>query len=60
MKIFKESFWIKLVGFLPKPLIMWCYVRVANHATTGKYSDTVVPEITMVDVLGRYQKGFNL
>jgi hypothetical protein len=33
---------------------MWCYVRVGAHATTGRYGDTVVPELSMMDALQRW------
>lgn len=39
---------------LPKRLAMWVYVRVLVHATTGQYSNTVVPEITAADALKRW------
>ena len=44
-----------IVWKLPKRLIMWCYIRVAAHATQGKYWDTIVPELTMMDALGRWE-----
>lgn len=39
---------------LPRELVMWCCLRVAAHATTGKYSKTVVPELTMMDAVKRW------
>jgi hypothetical protein len=39
---------------LPRKLVMWCYIRVGAHATTGKFGDTLVPEITMMDALQRW------
>jgi len=40
---------------LPKRIAMWTYVRVGAHATTGKYGDTVLPEITMMEALKRWE-----
>lgn len=39
---------------LPRRLVRWAYIRVGAAATTGQYSDTVVPEISMMDALGRW------
>ncbi len=44
----------KIVWRLPKRFVMWSYIRVAAHATTGEYGNTVVPEITMMDALDRW------
>jgi len=40
---------------LPKRLVMWCSVRLIAHATQGKYSETVVPELTAMDALKRWE-----
>jgi hypothetical protein len=45
---------MKIAWTLPRRLVMWCYVRVGAHATTGEYSKTVVPELSMLDALGRW------
>lgn len=47
---------MKVAWLLPESVVMWCYVRVGAHATTGQYSDTVVPELSMVDGLRRWGK----
>lgn len=39
---------------LPQRLVMWCYIRVGAHATTGRYGNTVVPELSMMDALQRW------
>ena len=39
---------------LPRYLVMWCYIRVVAYATTGKYGNTVVPELTAMDALRRW------
>jgi hypothetical protein len=43
-----------IVWRLPRRLVMWSYIRVGAHATTGKYGNTVVPEITMMEALKRW------
>jgi hypothetical protein len=41
---------------LPRHLVMWCYVRVVAHATTGKHGSTVAPQLTAMDALGRWER----
>lgn len=40
---------------LPKRIVMWAAVRVGAHATTGEYSNQVVPELYFVDALKRWE-----
>jgi hypothetical protein len=39
---------------LPKWLVEWATVRLVAHATTGVYSDTVVPDLTAMEALRRW------
>lgn len=39
---------------LPRSLVYWCAIRVGAHATVGKYSDQVVPDLTFMDALKRW------
>lgn len=50
----KENVIRKFVWKLPRYLIMWCYIRVVAHATTGNFGNTIVPEISAMDVLKRW------
>lgn len=50
----KERVTMKIAWMLPRSVAMWAYVRVGAHATTGKYENTVVPELSMLDALGRW------
>ena len=52
----KEKLFIKFAWLLPRYLVMWCYVRVVAHATTGDYGSTIVLDLTAVDALKRWQK----
>lgn len=57
-KIYREQ-WaeklaMKIAWLLPKRVVMWAYVRVGAHATTGEYGNTVVPELSMMDALKRW------
>ena len=49
-----EKFMLWFVWKLPRKLVMWCAVRVGAHATTPPYGDTVVPELTFLDALKRW------
>jgi hypothetical protein len=50
----REAFVRWIAWCLPQELIKWCYIRVGAHATTGEYGNTVVPELTMMDALERW------
>jgi hypothetical protein len=50
----KEKFWTWLAWKLPRPLAYWATIRVGVHATTGEYSQTVVPEMPYTDALKRW------
>lgn len=51
---FKEKLQRKAAWALPRSIAMWAYIRVAAHATTGKWSNQVVPELSMMDALERW------
>ena len=40
---------------LPKALVKWCAVRVMANATSGQYSSQVVPSLTAIDALKRWE-----
>ncbi len=48
--------WRWLAWRLPRPLIMWAAVRLLCHGTGGKYGNTVVPELTAMDALKRWDE----
>jgi hypothetical protein len=52
----KDALIRKVVWHLPRRVVMWSYIRVAAHATTGKFGDTVVPELSMMDALKRWDE----
>ncbi len=49
-----EKIWIWLAWKLPKPLVMWCSIRLLANATQGKYSNQEVPALLAVDALQRW------
>lgn len=44
-----------VVWRLPRVVVKWAYIRVGAHATTGKYEKTVVPELSMMEALQRWE-----
>lgn len=47
-------FW--LARHMPRSLRYYATVVAASEATTGKWSNTVVPELTVVEMLNRIEK----
>lgn len=52
-----EKFMFWFTWKLPKRLVYFCAIRVGAHATTGNYSNTVVPELTLMDAIKRWEDG---
>lgn len=44
----------KFAWMLPHGVVKWAYIRVGVHATTGKYSNTNVTELGMMEALNRW------
>lgn len=47
--------WTWLAYRLPRPLVYWAAIRLMAHATTGQYRDQVVPDLTAMDALKRWE-----
>lgn len=45
-----------IVWLLPMWVIKWATVRAILHATNGKWGKTIVPKITAMDVLDRWEQ----
>lgn len=43
-----------IVWKLPRRLVMWSAIRVMAHATTGPWSSQIVPDLTAIDALKRW------
>lgn len=50
-----ERLRLALVWMLPRWLVYWCAVRLMAHATTGQHSNQVVPDLTAMDALQRWE-----
>ena len=48
-----ERLWRLAAWPAPEPLVYWGAMRVAAHATTGKYSKTKAPRLTLRKAIGR-------
>jgi hypothetical protein len=53
---YRHRFVLALVWRLPRWLVYWCAIRLVAHATTGRYSDQVVPDLRAMDALERWEK----
>jgi hypothetical protein len=42
---------------LPRSVVYWAMIRAGAEVTTGKYGNTLVPELTFMDALKRYEDG---
>ena len=51
----REKIEMKIVWALPRWLINWASVRMIAYATQGEYGDTIVPELTAMDALKRWE-----
>ena len=52
----RERFVRWIVWHMPREFAMWSYVRVASHATTGKFENTIVPDLSMTEALKRWDE----
>ena len=50
-----EKIVIAIAWALPKRLAYWCAIRVIAHATQGEYSTQIVPELSAMDALKRWE-----
>ena len=51
----KEKIIMFIVWRLPKDIVKWCVSRAFAHATTGKHSNQLGGELTVVTMLDRWR-----
>lgn len=51
-----EKAQIAVAWAIPEWLAYWCAIRVITHATTGTYSNQVVPDLAAMDALKRWEQ----
>jgi len=56
LEIIREKLCFKIAWLVPKWLVYFCAIRIGAHATTGKYEKQIVPELTFMDALKRWEK----
>jgi hypothetical protein len=49
-----ENFLRWLSRKIPEKIVMFSYFNVLSVATTGKYGDTIVPDLTAMDAIQRW------
>ena len=54
MGIFEMKFFMWLASIMPERLCYCVFAHVVARVTTGKYSDTVLPELTVTEALKHY------
>ena len=50
----KEKLLMWLAWRMPRSLVAWCAYRVGAHATQGRWSSQVVPDLTFMDAMKRW------
>jgi len=50
-----DSFYRYCAWHLPRRLVYWCAIRLISQATVGEYSSTVVPDLTAIEALRRWE-----
>ena len=51
----KQKFQVWFAWLMPRWLVYFCAVRLGSYATVGKYSNQIVPELTFMDALDRWE-----
>lgn len=51
---YREHWFRVFISKLPRKIIYWSAIRLISEATTGKYSNTIVPELTAMEALKRW------
>ncbi|HET6725909.1 MAG TPA: hypothetical protein VFH85_07890 [Gammaproteobacteria bacterium] len=46
----------KVARMMPRWLVYYCAMRLISHATSGEYENTIVPELTAMDALKRWEQ----
>lgn len=54
------KFWYWFVRKLPKKILYFCSMQVILHSTSGKYSGTIVPELTGMEAVKRFGNDFKV
>jgi hypothetical protein len=44
----------KIAYLLPKRVVYWVLIRAGAYASTGKYFTQIIPELTIMDTIQRW------
>ena len=55
IRFLREKLFRAIIWSLPKQVIYWASIRMIAYATGGKYGHTIVPELSAMDALGRWE-----
>ena len=50
-----EKMRLAFVWRLPRWLVYWCAIRLIAHATQGAHSNQIVPDLSAMDALKRWE-----
>lgn len=56
----KDRFYYWLIKRMPKKLQYLISIDLIAKCTQGKYSDTIVPELTAMDAVKRFEQDYGL
>jgi len=51
-----DKFWFWIAYKLPRKLVYFAVIRLGAEVTTGEWSNTVVPELSLMDAISRWDK----
>lgn len=51
----REKFLLWLTRRIPRKFLYWIAIRIGAIVTSGKYGDTIVPELTFMEALKRIE-----
>jgi hypothetical protein len=51
-----EKLQMEIAWRMPRWLVYWCANRLVAEATSGRYSSTIVPELTAMEALKRWNE----
>jgi hypothetical protein len=49
-----------IAKIMPKTFVLYCALYVMAHSTSGKYSNTVVPELSGMDAIKRFSHDYHI
>lgn len=55
-RLTREVLPMKLAWMLPRKVAMWAAIRVIAHGTAGRWESQVVPELTAMEALDRWDE----